>query len=606
MKRANRPIRRCSLILGALILALHALTAAPAEAASFVGTQTGPTEWTYTLTFDSLDNYATCSGLARITLSGMVGVVRATPPTDTDFPPELHEINLRWEPAVSEDGTSVTWTHVGSGTGNFSDQKHVFGFKVFTETPGVNGTVNAASDGIEIDLSTMPERCPAAGSDDRDFTGTTNGPVGEAESDQDDDGILDDDDNCPFTANADQADVDGDGVGDACDNCNAVANPEQGDSDEDGVGDACELTGTGPEGEQQQTHSPGDEKKKYTATVPGQTEPETFVLDFDQITNALVCTVNFRLVLLQEEAPRLAKINAVRALAGKPPVAQLEYTTHDHDVRGYGVRYEVECLVDTTGDGLGDRQAIPGQDYDGVDIAFTFHAENIQQFDIAQERTLHEVPPGSGNWQPEADVPLDQYDRLLSEIGPVHLAKSSCDCVGSGLTLDLSWFIAVTSPLEDPDGGGPAEPGDVELVVLTPPQKDTNGDLVKDTLWNPFRADGAFKAGLPLPLIVRLRNTVTGAFIRDPNVAPPTESGLVATVKRVVDDDVDDNIALEGFLKVWGDDGAFRIDLFRQGYYSYIWQTVAQNTRQPLPPGKYAVTIASKYTTATPFFVYLR
>ena len=35
-------------------------------------------------------------------------------------------------------------------------------------------------------------------------------------SDEDDDGIADDDDNCINDANSDQADSDGDGVGDAC------------------------------------------------------------------------------------------------------------------------------------------------------------------------------------------------------------------------------------------------------------------------------------------------------------------------------------------------------------------------------------------------------
>jgi hypothetical protein len=104
---------------------------------------------------------------------------------------------------------------------------------------------------------------------------------------------------------------------------------------------------------------------------------------------------------------------------------------------------------------------------------------------------------------------------------------------------------------------------------------------------------------------VRLRNMITGAFITDPNVQPPSESGLTATVKKIVEGDVDDNVALEGFL-VWGDTGAFLIDPLRKGYYSYFWLTVQQDTLQALPPGEYTVTIASKYTAAQPFVVFLR
>jgi MYXO-CTERM domain-containing protein len=49
----------------------------------------------------------------------------------------------------------------------------------------------------------------------------------EQSDDSDHDGIDDDLDNCPFTANADQLDRDGDGVGDACDNCVGVGNHNQ-------------------------------------------------------------------------------------------------------------------------------------------------------------------------------------------------------------------------------------------------------------------------------------------------------------------------------------------------------------------------------------------
>ncbi|NKI31860.1 T9SS type A sorting domain-containing protein [Muricauda sp. DJ-13] len=73
------------------------------------------------------------------------------------------------------------------------------------------------------------------------------------DDDDDNDGILDVDDNCPLTANADQADNDGDGDGDVCDNdddndgildtednCPFTANPDQEDADGDGIGDVCD------------------------------------------------------------------------------------------------------------------------------------------------------------------------------------------------------------------------------------------------------------------------------------------------------------------------------------------------------------------------------
>jgi Tol biopolymer transport system component len=80
--------------------------------------------------------------------------------------------------------------------------------------------------------------------------------------DADGDGVEDESDNCPTSANPDQADGDGDGVGDACDavpndgptgdfdgdgslngadNCRLDANSDQADADGDGLGDVCDA-----------------------------------------------------------------------------------------------------------------------------------------------------------------------------------------------------------------------------------------------------------------------------------------------------------------------------------------------------------------------------
>jgi hypothetical protein len=58
--------------------------------------------------------------------------------------------------------------------------------------------------------------------------------------DLDNDGVLENDDNCPAIANTDQTDTDGDEIGDACDNCPDLFNPDQLNSDGDPQGDACD------------------------------------------------------------------------------------------------------------------------------------------------------------------------------------------------------------------------------------------------------------------------------------------------------------------------------------------------------------------------------
>jgi hypothetical protein len=61
-----------------------------------------------------------------------------------------------------------------------------------------------------------------------------------ADNDVDDDGVLNNVDNCKNVANPGQLDADGDGKGNICDNCRNVANPGQLDADGDGKGNACD------------------------------------------------------------------------------------------------------------------------------------------------------------------------------------------------------------------------------------------------------------------------------------------------------------------------------------------------------------------------------
>ncbi len=69
--------------------------------------------------------------------------------------------------------------------------------------------------------------------------------VNDVDEDSDGDGITNNLDNCPTTANTDQLDADGDGIGDVCDNAPTVSNANQLDTDGDGVGDVSDIDDDG-------------------------------------------------------------------------------------------------------------------------------------------------------------------------------------------------------------------------------------------------------------------------------------------------------------------------------------------------------------------------
>jgi hypothetical protein len=86
--------------------------------------------------------------------------------------------------------------------------------------------------------------------DNPDQSNVDNDEFGDAcDEDDDNDGLLDAEDNCPLVANNSeddpQTDSDNDGIGDACDLCPNQNDADQRDSDGDGVGDACDSDGDG-------------------------------------------------------------------------------------------------------------------------------------------------------------------------------------------------------------------------------------------------------------------------------------------------------------------------------------------------------------------------
>ncbi|NIM52343.1 MAG: hypothetical protein GTO22_24380, partial [Gemmatimonadales bacterium] len=129
------------------------------------------------------------------------------------------------------------------------------------------------NDGV-LDISDNCPFVPNADQTDTDFDGI--GDVCDVcpydpGNDTDGDGVCGDVDNCPDIPNSDQSDLDGDGIGDVCDNCPSTPNAGQTDSDGDGVGDVCDNCPDDPNAGQEDTNGNG---------VGDVCEPPPFELPF--------------------------------------------------------------------------------------------------------------------------------------------------------------------------------------------------------------------------------------------------------------------------------------------------------------------------------------
>jgi len=145
---------------------------------------------------------------------------------------------------------------------------------------------------------------PPLGGYDMSYNGGTDVFVAKLclDTDCDGDGVLNVDDNCVITPNADQSDADGDGFGDLCDVCPADFNPAQEDINGNGVGDLCEI----PETWYVQADGLG-EAPTIQAAIDSTTHDDTVLVADGVYTGPGNWTLDFRgrrILLRSENGPR--------------------------------------------------------------------------------------------------------------------------------------------------------------------------------------------------------------------------------------------------------------------------------------------------------------
>jgi len=115
--------------------------------------------------------------------------------------------------------------------------------------PSVEGTPSITLEASDPDPIPVPGRAGFYAYDAGDSGSSSRalfGPIELLGFDDDGDGVIDDDDNCEFVSNADQADLDGDGIGSACDDDEPTGG--DGGGTDGGAGDGGGSDGGGGDG----------------------------------------------------------------------------------------------------------------------------------------------------------------------------------------------------------------------------------------------------------------------------------------------------------------------------------------------------------------------
>ena len=185
---------------------------------------------------------------------------------------------------------------------------------------------DADSDGVCDDVDNCPSSAnPGQEDSDADGVGDAcDNCINTANPDQldgDGDGVGDACDNCATTVNADQLDGDDDGVGDVCDNCAATANPDQFDTDSDGVGDACDncINTANPD----QLDSDGDGIGDVCDSCPSVDNASIIDSDADGLTDFEECLLGTDPLLSDTDSDGLSDYDEDRAYGTDP----LDYDT---------------------------------------------------------------------------------------------------------------------------------------------------------------------------------------------------------------------------------------------------------------------------------------